>query len=547
MQLAPLRANRARQQVARQGVIQAPTGGWDASSPLAAMPKDRAVELTNWFPQPGYIEVRRGCDYHAWDLVSDSTPVTSLMPWAGMASTGKLFAGAGTIIYDVTSEGVGTSSDTGWTNTQFQWVNFVNSGGTYLYIVNGANAPKHYNGTVWAAPSITGVTPANLININVHKKRIWFVEKNTTKAWYLPTDAIAGAATSFELGSLFRRGGYLMAMGTWTRDGGSGSDDYAVFISSEGEAAVYSGTDPSNANTWALVGVFQCPAPIGRRCFANYGPDLALLTLEGVYPCSQLFAVDQSQARGVALSQNIQTAFNEAARSGKSLFGWEICVYPRGTRMIVNVPNTEYSDSNQYVMNTLTGAWCKFEGQDANCWCVFQDRLFFGGNNGAVYEADAGSADVATAITAVAQCAYQAFQSPGTLKHFTAMQALITSSQGTQPSLGISVDFQETTDMSTSNSVGATGIALYDTAQWDVADWAGSIQQTNNWISIPALGRFASVKIQAQTGVEASGSNGSYWGIDTWGDGLWGGTDFGSDEIMRVNGFVVLYESGSFI
>lgn len=543
----PLRANRARQQVVRNGVVQAPTGGWDASSPLAAMPKDRAVELTNWFPQPGWIEVRRGCNYQAWDLVSDTTPVTSLMVWAGMASTGKMFAGAGTVIYDVTSEGVGTSSDTGWSNTRFQWVNFVNSAATYLYIVNGQDNPKHYDGTTWATPTITGATESNFIGINVHKKRLWFIEKDTTKAWYLATDAISGSVTGFELGSLFKMGGYLMAMGTWTRDGGSGSDDYAVFISSRGEAAVYQGTDPSSANTWALVGVFQCPAPIGRRCFVNYGADLALLTLEGVFPCSQLFSVDQSQARGVALTQNIQNAFNEVARTNKDLFGWEMCVYPRGTRMIVNVPNTEFDDVAQYVINTLTGAWCKFEGQHANCWVVFQDRLFYGGNDGAVYEADVGSADVATPITAIAQCAYQAFQSPGNLKHFTALQGLITSSQGTQPSLGISVDFQETTDMSTSNSVGASGIALYDVAEWDDALWNSSIQQTNNWVSIPALGRFASVKVQAETGLEQSGSDGSYWGIDTWGSGLWGGTSFNSDEIMRVNGFVVLYEPGSFI
>jgi hypothetical protein len=469
------------------------------------------------------------------------------MPWAGQASSGKLFAGAGTIIYDVTNEGIGTQSDTGWTNTRFQWVNFVNSGATYLYVVNGVNAPKHYNGSAWAAPSITGVTPANLININVHKKRIWFVEVNTTKAWYLATDAIAGAATSFELGSLFKQGGYLMAMGTWTRDGGSGADDYAVFISSRGEAAVFSGTDPANANTWALVGVFQVPAPIGRRCFVNYGADLALLTIEGVYPLSQLFSVDQSQVRAVALTQNIQNAFNDVARSNKDLFGWEMCVYPRGTRMIVNVPNVEFDDSAQYVMNTLTGAWSKFEGQHANCWCVFQDKLYYGGNDGAVYEADVGSADVATPITAVSQCAYQAFQSPGSLKHFTAIQGLITSSQGTQPSLGISVDFQETSEMSTANSVGATGIALYDQAEWDDALWNSSIQQTNNWVSIPALGRFASVKVQAETGLEQSGADGSYWGIDTWGSALWGGTSFNSDEVMRVNGFVVLYETGSFI
>ena len=547
MLMQPLRGNKARAQKVRQGVVLAPTGGWDASSPLADMPKDRAVELINWFPQPGYIEVRRGSNYHAWNLVSDATPVETLMPYVGMAGTSKLFAAAGTIIYDVTTEGIGTESATGFANARWQWATMVNSGGTYLYCVNGSNPARHFNGSVWAEPSITGVSPSDLIHINLHKKRLWFVELDTTKAWYLPTDAIAGAATSFEFGSNFREGGYLVATATWTRDGGSGSDDYLVGISSRGEVAVYTGTDPATANTWALVGVFQCPAPIGRRCFQKYGGDLILITLEGIYPLSQLLSVDQSQARGIALSQNIQTAFNDAARSGKDLFGWEAIVYPKGTRLIVNVPNVEFSDSNQYVMNTLTGAWARFDNNHANCWAVFNEKLYYGGNDGAVYEADTGSADVSTAITAIAQTSYQAFQAPGTIKHFTALQALITSSQGTQPSLGISTDFVETSEMSTASTVASSGIALWDVAEWDEDNWSGAVQQTNNWITIPALGRFASVKIQAQTGVQGAGSTGAYWGIATWGTSLWGGTSFNSDEVMRVNGFVTLYETGSFI
>ena len=47
--------------------------------------------------------------------------------------------------------------------------------------------------------------------------------------------------------------------------------------------------------------------------------------------------------------------------------------------------------------------------------------------------------------------------------------------------------------------------------------------------------------------MEQAGSDGSYWGLDTWGAAQWGGTDFSSDETMRVNGFIVLYEAGSFI
>jgi hypothetical protein len=130
--------------------------------------------------------------------------------------------------------------------------------------------------------------------------------KDSTKGVYLATDAIAGAATEFQFGSLFTRGGHLLAIASWTRDGGSGSDDYLVAISSRGQLAVYAGTDPASADTWALVGVFDVPQPIGRRCWRRYGGDVLLLTVEGLFPLSSLLSVDESQAKRVAVSECVQ-------------------------------------------------------------------------------------------------------------------------------------------------------------------------------------------------------------------------------------------------
>lgn len=595
MQIQALRSNRARQLVAKSGVIQAPTGGWDASSPLAAMPKDRAVELVNWFPQPGYIEVRKGHDEHATSVGSSTTPVETLMVWQG-PSTSKMFGAASTIIYDVTTAGAGTSSLTGLTDAAWQWVSFTNAGNTYLYCVNGADDPRHYNGSSWATPSLTGTTASDLIHINVHKKRIWFIQKDSMNAWYLATDAISGALTQFALGSTFSRGGYLVAMTTWTRDGGAGADDFAIFISSRGQIAIYQGTDPANANTWALVGLFDAPAPIGRRCFARWGADVLLNTVEGVYPLSQVLSVDQSQARGVALTKNIQNAFVQAARMYRTNEGWETCVYNKGTMLLVNIPTSEFATQRQYVMNTLTGAWCSFEGMNATTWCVFNDDLYFGGNDGTVYQADVGSADLTDPIVAVGQCSYDSFSNPGRLKRFTMLQPLVTSSDANRPALGISTDFVETSELSQSSVTASSGIALFDVSLWDSSDFAGSVQSYNDWISIPALGRFASVKFQATTGIIDTTTVTSPWGTALWGGtypvdteaelllgeeigfavdftddsvivleeaveyGLtdeeleaaggastWGAEPTDSDQTMQINGFVVLYESGDYV
>jgi hypothetical protein len=50
--------------------------------------------------------------------------------------------------------------------------------------------------------------------------------------------------------------------------------------------------------------------------------------------------------------------------------------------VIVNVPTLAGQTSYQYVMNTITGAWCRFTGWNAQCWALFNDKLFFGAPGG---------------------------------------------------------------------------------------------------------------------------------------------------------------------
>lgn len=539
MMLAPLRDNRSRKAVVTPATYPAPVEGWDSSTALAAMKNLRAVELRNWFPQPGYVEVRKGWQRHARTIVNATTSVETLMAWNG-PTTPKMFAAGGGSIYETTSSGtVGSAELTGLSENRWQWTNMTTSAGAYLFLVNGTDSPRHYNGSAWATPSITGVTATDLIHVNVHKKRLWFVQKDTTKAWYLSTEAVAGAASSFELGSNFDQGGHLVAMATWTLDGGSGPDDMAVFISSKGQVAIYQGTDPSSANTWGLIGVFNLPAPIGRRCFVKYGSSPLLITVSGVLQLSMSFKEDKANLSAIALTSRIMNSMNAAARLYKDNWGWELTVYPKGTRLILNIPTAENSTSIQYVMNTITGAWCEFDGHDANTFLVFNDDLYFGSNIGTVAEADQTSADGQNAINAVGQTAYSALSSPGKLKRFTMCQPLIMTEGTVRVSVGVSADFVETSAISTPVGVVAA-TSLWDQFEWDVDVWGGEPIFVNDWTSTPALGRFASVKFQAVTGVEAG-----LWGEGDWGSALWG--IYAPEHILQVNGFVVLAEVGGHI
>ncbi len=133
---------------------------------------------------------------------------------------------------------------------------------------------------------ITGKNSNTFAYVNLFKERLYFVEKNSLSFWYLPVDSINGAVSEFPLGGIFKNGGYLQAMGTWTIDAGYGVDDLAVFVTSNGEVAVYKGSDPSDPTDWALIGIWNIGQTFARKCVFKYGGDILLLTQQGLVPLS---------------------------------------------------------------------------------------------------------------------------------------------------------------------------------------------------------------------------------------------------------------------
>lgn len=501
--------------------VPAPVGGWDRRNPLAAMPPTNAVIMDNWFPQLNYIELRRGFSLFATTAVTN--PVKTVMAYhSSTTGSDKLFAAANTTIYDVTSGTSSATSVTTLTNSQLQFVNFTTAGGHFLLWVNGADNPQHWNGSAWASPAITGVTKADLVNVWTHKRRLFFSENNSTKLWYLPVDSIAGAASSFELGSLMDKGGYVMAGGSWSFDGGAGPDDHFVAVTSQGQVIVFAGDDPSNADAWSLVGVYNIPRPIGRRCVIKMAGDLVVLTEAGVLPLSKALIRD-TNIDDVALSANIQDAFNDAFRNYGTNGGWQIINYPRGHMVIVNIPLTEASLQHQYVVNTLSGAWCRFTGQNAWCWEVYRNRIFFGGNDGKVYEADIAATDNGTAIEANVKTAFNYFQTPGRLKRFQMIQPMIYADGRVAQGVTVNTDFD---DFVPDAILGGDSVstALWDSGTWDSSVWPVEQATSKQWQSVSGIGQCAAVRMRvigyATTSVPLT---------------------------MQLNGFNITYETGGIL
>lgn len=533
-------------------VVPAPTDGWDAISPLASMDPKRAPILNNWIPRPGWVELRKGCFPHV--LLDLEIPVETLM--VRRAGDGEqMFAAAGSQIYDVSNVGDILSVLSGLNSARWQWTNFTPGlGTTVIQCVNGVDTLKQYDGSAWTVPVITGLpsgTTASIVNIHAQKRRLWFVLNDgagggSTVAAFMPTDAIAGPIEgTLDLGANWGKGGHLVAIADWTVDGGNGPNDYMVFISSRGQVSIYSGVDPTDATNWTLAGTFDMSPPISYRCATKIGSDVGLITQQGVIPLSQALPFEPSASRSVSITARIQNAMAEASDNGMDLFGWQLISFAPETVAILNVPQVENNTQVQYVMNALTGAWCQFTGWNANCFEIYNNQLFFGGNLGQVMHAFSGSVDFTSPILADMQCAYNYFDEPGKLKRMTAIQPFITAGQTVSPFLAVDVDFVIQPQAAPVQIL--NGGALWDVAIWDTSVWFGSLVQTTSWYSAQALGHALAVHMSLNVANGISPGTQSLFDFSMFDEAEF---DVGVDTTtitLQVNAFNALLEFGGFI
>lgn len=511
-------------------VVPAPIKGLDALSPVAAMEPEYAVYLDNWVPRTGYCEIRGGMNAWCQGLGIGNIPqINTLMTYRPAGGTEKLFAATVPYIYDVSNYGLPTIAVTELTGDKWQYVNFTPSGGSnYLLCVNGSDAYRAYNGSTWSTPTITGVTSSLLNYIMVFKRRVWFVQKNSTSVWYLGTDAIQGAASQLDLGAFMTKGGYVVSMANWTLDGGQGPDDYVVFITSEGQYIVYKGTDPSNASAWAQVGVFDAISPIGVRNSIRFGSDVLTITKQGVLPLSQSLPFDPAASRSTAITNRIQNLMLNSAQAYGNFFGWQLITFPAQGLLIMNVPTLQNSTSVQYVMNLLTGAWCTFSGWNANCFEIYNDSLYFGGTNGNVYLAYTGSTDIGASIQYSMSCAFNYLDEPGRIKNANMVRPFLTADASIIPTVNIDSDFLTTTP--TATVVGLSGANLWDSAIWDTATWGQNQINILNWLSCNALGTALSINMAINLGTNNTTSANVF--------------DVGKFDIMTFDGNGITTASG---
>jgi hypothetical protein len=257
---------------------------------------------------------------------------------------------------------------------------------------------------------------------------------------------------------------------------------------------VYNGTDPDNADTWALKGVWQLGQTFSRRCFFKWSGDLLLLTKDGLVPLASALQSSRLDPR-VNLTDKIYFAVSQAATLYSDLFGWQINYYASANMLILSIPTS--TGMEQFVMHNITKAWGRFTDIQAYCWEVTGDSSMNFGGNGIVGLFYDGYSDNGSNITATAQQAYSYYERPGQLKRFMMVRPILQSTGGVPNVVcGLSVDFD------TQSQLGAVQFnpslltdGVWDASRWDQANWSGGLITTKVWQGVTGLGFAGSINL----------------------------------------------------
>ena len=511
----------------------APQRGWVTNENFAANPGGGARVMENWFPTETGVRVRSGAERFAqiglgaafttgFDLGFASqvlsAEVTRLFTYQS-ATSSRIFAASSNAIFDVTAVGDATVPTatvvSGAANGDWQTAQMVTAGGEFLVVVNGADDARLYNGTTWqvldgdSTPAITEVATADLVDVWAFKNRLFFIEKDSLSTWYLPVDSIGGAATNFTLWGVFPKGGALLFGATWsTADSGTGQDDRWVVVTDQGEAAVYQGTDPSDATAWALVGVYDIGKPLGRNAWHRVAGDILIATRMGLISLNEAILKDPAALRLSAMSRPIEDQWNAEAVL-RTEYGWQMAILPRLSMMLITLPTANDAlTKGCFAVNLTTRAWAFYSGWDARAIVEWNQEVYFGTPSGVILKAETGGTDDGVPYEAKLALATDHMATVGAYKHVSLVRGVFNArvpfAHRISVGKGYEVAFPPRPEPV---SPGETaGLDLWGSALWGIARWGGGTTRrvVSAWRGVGRQG--AEITAQVQVAPDATGA-----------------------------------------
>lgn len=500
--------------------LPAPNKGINAMDGLAQMQPDESIFQFNMIPSQYGIRVRSGYREFATGVGSDG--IKTIIPFNGSTDVDdKLFAVSQDGIYDITAGGAGpwvadeTFPVIGDTSGYGIWTSVVTVGGNFSLYTDELNGYYVYDeGGSWAqvaqgsgATQISGVDPEDFVFVTVFKSRVWFVERNSARAWYLPVGAIYGAATQFNFTNKFKHGGTLVGLYNWTVDGGEGIDDYLIAVSSTGDVVVYKGTDPNNADSWSQHGSWYIgPPPVGRRIGGSFGGEVYLLSRYGLLPMSKLISGSLVQNEDIYLTRKIAPLINEEMAFSIRERGWEVKLIPSEQLLLVSTPKRIGFDFKQFVQSLNTQGWSVYQDMPYFTGEDWNGTFYLGSSENIVYthEGDLDNVnlaeDDAENIEWSVLLSFQDMGEPG-MYHRSQFIRPVFLAEGA-PSYIIESRYDYDLDQlfgAPSGSIPSG--ALWDSAIWDLSVWAGDFALIQDVRGGAGIGRAMSVGLSGNSNV----------------------------------------------
>lgn len=474
-----------RPSLLKAATLPAPVGGMNVADPGLSLPASEAALVLNAIAGEGGLKPRPGTQVWA-SGVGSSGPVRSVLPYHGSSGTeDRLFATSAEGIYDATTSGAASLALAFGTTTgkagRGVSAAYANTAGRFLLYTDEVNGYRLYTeGThAWTTPTLSGgITAADCVFVLPWKNRVWFAQRNSSKAWYLALEAISGAAAEFDFGRHFKRGGYLLGLWNWTRDGGSGADDRLVALSSGGDIVVFEGTDPSIDTTFNIVGSWNVGSfPDGRRLCTSIGGDLLVLTTQGLLSMEKLLAGGNQAA--IYDTRKLRPLFISTMQAQQALEGWDLAIHPQEAMLVVNQPGVSGQLQQQFALSLATQGWSLLQGLDILSLGVWQGQLYFGNRAAGIVRMtgilDGVAQDGSTANARQVECfllhAFNTLGSPRRKQLRVAKPHFKTD--GVFPGFAVFARYDFDTSLPTGLALlgGPASGALWGSGLWGVATW----------------------------------------------------------------------------
>ena len=483
-------------------MIQPPVGGLNWRKPPIELDPREALHLENILPRPASGELRHGYKAYATGL---GNPVMSIMSYRAAAHPDdKLFAVTSDgNVFDVTAGGDSfTKMETIGSDGILSYVNSTTVDKSYLCVVSPGGGYWTYEPTEgWTKQELTGDGAGKSFSaIFKWKDRLWLIEDGSTKAYYLGIGAITGDATVFDFSPILRRGGHLVYGANWTFDAGYDLSDYFVLVTTQGEVIVYEGTNPSEASTFSLKGVWNVGAvPEGSRSHTHFGGELMLMSSLGVVPMSRLVNGKVANEYDVA-SSKIQPVLEGVFSQYKRQFGWEMTTIYDQSFLLLKTPQTNTGAYVYYVMSTQTGAWATITNMPMSCTAVVDEKLFFGSPDGSVYQGfveDTDGVDLqgneGMAVVGRYLGGFQDFEKPGMNKKFTLCRPFFVSEGRPSVSLKIATQYSATFPTVQAKKEPYATEALFGKDKWNQCQWTGGVNTYTYLAGVNGLGFYGAL------------------------------------------------------